>query len=109
VDLFFPILQRAKDFYSADHNISPLYTLVPLTFKALNLSQAIHRNREIDTNWERKAKVVLKFANTAISVVKNTDPMIGFNLYLQSTIQAARCGLAEFANGFFNTRCICPF
>jgi len=26
--------------------------------------------------------------------------MISFNLYLQSTIQAARCGLGEFANGF---------
>jgi len=99
-DLFFPILQKAKDYFSGEYNISPLYTLVPLTFKALGLVQTIHKNGENDSTWERKAKVVLKFANTAISVIKVTDPMVAFNLYLQSTLQSARCGLGEFANGF---------
>jgi len=100
VDSFFPILQKAKEYFSGEYNISPLYTLVPLTFKALTLVQTILKNGETDTNWEKKAKVVLKFANTAISVIKNTEPMIAFNLYLQSTLQSARCGLGEFANGF---------
>jgi len=99
-DLFFPILQKAKDYFTGEYNISPLYTLVPLTFKALTLVQTIYKNGESDINWERKTKVVLKFANGAISVIKNSDPMIAFNLYLQSTLQSARCGLGEFANGF---------
>jgi vacuolar protein sorting-associated protein 35 len=100
VDQLYPILQKAKEFLTGEVNISPLYTLVPLSFKALSLVQTIYKNNQSDSSWERKAKVVLKYVNGAISVIKNIDAMIAFNLYLQATLQAARCGLGEFANGF---------
>jgi len=81
-------------------NIGPLYTLVPLTFKALTLVQTIYKRKSEDPSWDKKAKFVFKYANDAIAVIKTADVMIAFNLYLQCTLQAAQCGLAEFANGF---------
>jgi len=45
-------------------------------------------------------KYVFKYANDAISIIKTSDVMMAFNLHLQCTLQAAQCGLGEFANGF---------
>jgi len=101
VETMFAILQKAKDhFTSGNVNTGPMFTMVPLTFKALSLVQYIYKQREQDTTWEKKAKVVFRYANDAITVIKGTDAVTAFNLYLQATLQAARCGLGEFANGF---------
>jgi len=45
-------------------------------------------------------RFVFKYANDAISTIRTADVMMAFNLHLQCTLQAAQCGLAEFANGF---------
>jgi len=43
---------------------------------------------------------VFKYANDSISVIKSVNVVSAFNMYLQCTLQAAQCGLGEFANGF---------
>eukprot|EP01123_Difflugia_compressa_P014659 TRINITY_DN788_c0_g3_i1.p1 TRINITY_DN788_c0_g3~~TRINITY_DN788_c0_g3_i1.p1 ORF type:complete len:699 (-),score=122.39 TRINITY_DN788_c0_g3_i1:99-1943(-) len=103
-ELMVPILQKVKEHFlnQSATTVGHLYTLVPLTFKALSLVQAIFKKQNEDPNCEKRIKYVFKYANEVISLVKNTDIVAAYNLYLQCTLQAAQCGLAEFTTAFLN-------
>lgn len=100
VETMYAILRKAHDMLRENVNIKGRYTLVPLSFKALKLAQDINRAKSTDEGWEKKAKLVFKFVNDAVTAIKGEEPQLAFNLYLECAIAAGKMGLSVFAYGF---------
>eukprot|EP01125_Pyxidicula_operculata_P009784 TRINITY_DN3214_c0_g1_i1.p1 TRINITY_DN3214_c0_g1~~TRINITY_DN3214_c0_g1_i1.p1 ORF type:complete len:837 (-),score=230.35 TRINITY_DN3214_c0_g1_i1:46-2391(-) len=104
VENMYSILIKAKELLSEPGVcVAVKFTLVPLVFKSLGLINQIYKNKDTDVDsWEKKCKLVFKFANESLLLIKQANEYsLAFNLYIQCTIAASRCDLGKFAYGFF--------
>jgi len=96
------ILEKAKDHLVEGGPGRLNYTLVPLVFKALQLSQLAHRMES--ENWEDVAKSALVFSNKTIKKIAEVENqgLLALKLYLQCAHVAGNCGLGSVAFSFLS-------
>jgi hypothetical protein len=52
------MLYKAKDHFLEGGKLRMKYTIVPIVFKSLVLVQKVHKAKDTDADWEKKAKKV---------------------------------------------------
>ena len=80
------------------------YTLPPLAFGALKLTQAYKAlgMEGEDPVWEKKVLKVFKFIHQTITALAAEEPSLGLRLYLSAAASADTCGLEAIAYEFIS-------
>jgi len=89
------ILSKSKEHFLGVSKDRMKYTLVPLVFKALKLSQAISNSDQMDTT-----KNVFKFVRETVTFIKESNPEISFKLLIECALASGRTGIGKLSFHF---------
>jgi len=89
------ILTKAKEFFILGGKDRIKYTLVPLVFKALKITQILYTTSP--ENWKLISKDVFIFAKDTVIFIKESHPVMSFKLMVECSIAAGKSGFGKLA------------
>jgi len=92
------ILTKAKEHFSAGGSTRIKYTLVPLVFKSLKISQLLYTSGL--ENWKTISQDIFIFAKETVSFIKESHPGIAFKLMIECSIAAGKSGFGKLSSRF---------
>jgi len=92
------ILTKAKEYFVGGGKDRIKYTLVPLVFKALKITQTLYTSGT--ENWKLVSKDVFIFAKDTVNFIKESHPVMAFKLMVECSIAAGKSGFGKLAAHF---------